>query len=201
VRWRVALVLLQALLPAAAASTFWIPLDGRQYLAKPACGLLLAATAAAWLGLAARAWRESVTLVPPVVIVRNVFRTRRIPLTDVTGVAFGRGGAGVLRLVAALPAAALPPVGAPAAGAPAAEIISPQRARRRLGAGMALLVPAGLLGTLGSGPGLAASATNLAGRMLLLGAAVMIGPAACAALDRCCARWRGRPGRALDRVP
>ena len=54
-------------------------------------------------------------------IVRNVFRTRRIPLTDVTGVAFGRGGAGVLRLFAALPAAALPPVGAPAAGAPAGD--------------------------------------------------------------------------------
>ena len=91
-------------------------------------------------------------------------------------------------------AAGLPPL------PPRPEVITPRSARRLLGTGTALLVPAGLLGTLGSGPGLAASATSLAGRVLLLAAASMIGPAAAATLDRGCARWRGRP-RALEHVP
>src|SRR5450756_82168 len=66
--------------------------------------LVLAGSVLAWLALAGRAWRESVTLAPDLLVVRDVFRTRRIALADVTGVSFGRAGMVAVRTAgAALP--------------------------------------------------------------------------------------------------
>lgn len=87
-RYRIVLIALQALIPGIAASFFWLPMTGDWYLPAPVSWLLVAAAGVAWLKLADRAWQESVTLTPDMLVVRNVFRTRRLPLADVTGARF-----------------------------------------------------------------------------------------------------------------
>lgn len=108
-RWRLLLIAVQAVLPALGTGVFWMavdwtPANGDQYLAAPWNWLVLAGSVLAWLALAGRAWRESVTLAPDLLVVRDVFRTRRIALADVTGVSFGRAGMVAVRTAgAALP--------------------------------------------------------------------------------------------------
>jgi hypothetical protein len=43
-----------------------------------------------WQKLARESWQESVTLTEGMLVVRNVFRTRRVPLADVSAVWFRR---------------------------------------------------------------------------------------------------------------
>jgi hypothetical protein len=102
-RWRLMLIAIQALIPGMAAATFWVPHTGDRYLAMPLSWLLVAVATIAWLTLAGRAWRESVTLTPDMLVVRNVFRTWRVPVAEVTGVSFRRGA--VLAITVAGPAA------------------------------------------------------------------------------------------------
>jgi hypothetical protein len=56
------LIAIQALIPAAAASLFWLPWTGSKDVPKPVAWLFLAVSSAAFVLLARRAWRESVTL-------------------------------------------------------------------------------------------------------------------------------------------
>jgi len=88
VRYRVVIIAVQALLPGAAASLFWVPVTGDWLMPAPVTWLLLAGAAAAWLTLAHRAWQESATLAADTLVARNVFRTRRVPLADLTGLRF-----------------------------------------------------------------------------------------------------------------
>jgi len=101
-RYRITLVAVQALIPLAAASLFWVPVTGSWYLPAPLTWLLLAACGMVWQKLARESWQESVTLAEGMLVVRNVFRTRRVPLADISAVWFRRGAL----VVAAAPAAA-----------------------------------------------------------------------------------------------
>jgi hypothetical protein len=101
VRCRIVLIAFEALMPGTAALFFWVPMTGNQYLPAVLTWLLLAGTSVAWLKLAGRTWDESATLTQDLLVVRNVFRTQRLPLADVTGVRFRKGA---LVLSAAAPA-------------------------------------------------------------------------------------------------
>jgi hypothetical protein len=78
---RVLLVALQGLVPAFAAALVWQPVDGPgSYLLPKAASLLItAAVCAGWFALGRRTWRESATVGPDAIVVRNVFRTCRVP--------------------------------------------------------------------------------------------------------------------------
>ena len=90
-RYRITPVAVQALIPLAAASLFWVPVTGSWYLPAPLTWLLLAACGMVWQKLARRTWQESVMLTEGMLVVRNVFRTRRVPLADISAVWFRRG--------------------------------------------------------------------------------------------------------------
>lgn len=79
VGFRVLIIAAQAVIPGIVASLFWVPWSGREIVPQPVTWSLLAVTGAAWLGLARRAWNQSVTLTADSVVVRNVFQTRRLP--------------------------------------------------------------------------------------------------------------------------
>jgi uncharacterized protein YfiM (DUF2279 family) len=89
-RHRVVIIAIQALLPGTAVSFFWLPVTGDRLMPAPVAWLLLTA---AWLTLAYRAWQESATLTADALVVRNVFRTRRAPLGDLTRLRFRNQGA------------------------------------------------------------------------------------------------------------
>jgi len=95
VHYRLLIIGIQALLPAAAASMFWVPWTTRTYVPRAVVWLLLAVGGAGFLVYAIRAWHESVTLTTDKLIVRNVFRSREIPLAHVTSVRFRRFGVGL----------------------------------------------------------------------------------------------------------
>jgi hypothetical protein len=90
-RYRITPVAVQALIPLAAASLFWVPVTGSWYLPAPLTWLLLAACGMVWQKLARRTWQESVMLTEGMLVVRNVFRARRVPLADISAVWFRRG--------------------------------------------------------------------------------------------------------------
>ena len=134
VRYRITLIVVQALLPGIAVSFFWVPVSGNHVLPAPLTWLILTAALATWTPLAARAWRESATLTPDLLVVRNVFRTRRIPLAAVTTVRirgprpFGQWAALTVSATqqpahSAAPAATSSPV--PPDPAPAASVLAP----------------------------------------------------------------------------
>lgn len=82
--FRVVIITAQAIIPAIAASLFWVPWSGGGTVPRPVIWSLLAVTGTAWLKLARRAWNESVTLTADSVLIRNVFRTRQLPLADIS---------------------------------------------------------------------------------------------------------------------
>jgi hypothetical protein len=81
--YRIVLVLLQAVVPALAG------ILARSHGAVGAAALVISVTA--WLGLAIRTWRESATLGPGTLEIRNIFRTVRLDVTAVSGVWFRQG--------------------------------------------------------------------------------------------------------------
>jgi hypothetical protein len=105
-RYRITLVAVQALIPLAAASLFWVPVTGSWYLPAPLTWFLLAACSILWQKLVGRTWQESVALTEGMLVVRNVFRTRKVPLADISAVWFRRGALVVVVVAAAAAAAA-----------------------------------------------------------------------------------------------
>lgn len=81
--YRIVLVLVQAVVPALVA------ILARSHGAVGAAALVISVMA--WLGLAIRTWRESATLRPGALEIRNIFRTVRLDVTSVSGVWFRQG--------------------------------------------------------------------------------------------------------------
>jgi hypothetical protein len=81
--YRIILALAQAAVPALS----WMIV--RSHTAIGVAALVIAIMA--WLGLAVRTWRESATLTPSTLEIRNVFRTFRLDVTSVSGIWFSRG--------------------------------------------------------------------------------------------------------------
>jgi hypothetical protein len=94
---RVLLIIAQAAIPASLSILIWAPVSGRYYLPKAVSLLITAIACALWFALARRAWRESATVGPDVIVVRNVLRCYRVPVANVTGLRFGGGNSPQLR--------------------------------------------------------------------------------------------------------
>jgi hypothetical protein len=90
--YKLILIAIQALLPAAAASLFWMAWTAENYVSRPVVWLLLSCSSAALVLLARRTWLASVTLTEDTLIVRNVLRSHEIPLAAVTSVRFRKMG-------------------------------------------------------------------------------------------------------------
>jgi hypothetical protein len=71
---------------------FWAPGIVDPFRPDLLSWLVLAASGLVWLKLAGRTWHESATLTTDMLVARNVFGTRRLPLVDVTMVHFRRWG-------------------------------------------------------------------------------------------------------------
>jgi hypothetical protein len=97
--YRLALISAQGLIPGLAT----LAVAGLPHFPRPA-GLAVVGTAiTAWVGLAVRGWSERVIATPGTLEIRSVFRTRRIPMSAVSGVRFSRGA---LRITVADPGVA-----------------------------------------------------------------------------------------------
>jgi hypothetical protein len=81
--YRIVLILVQAAVPTLA----W--LLGKSHAAVGAAALVIAIMA--WLCLAVRTWRESATLRPGTLEIRNIFRTAACDVNSVSAVWFSRG--------------------------------------------------------------------------------------------------------------
>jgi hypothetical protein len=92
--YRIVLVVVQAVVPALAGML------ARSHGVVGAAALVISVVA--WLGLAIRTWRESATLRPGTLEIRNIFRTARLDVTSVSGVWFRQGA---LRIAVADPSA------------------------------------------------------------------------------------------------
>jgi hypothetical protein len=90
--YRIVLVVAQAAMPGFAALLVWTTMGFSSRLARPISVPVLALATAAWLVLATRTWRASVTLTPGTLQVSNVFRTVRCEVSSVTRVWFSQGG-------------------------------------------------------------------------------------------------------------
>jgi hypothetical protein len=84
---RVVGIAFQALFPLLAAALISLPPSSSPGLVSWG---VVAAMALACVPLARQAWLESVTLTADALVIRNVFTTRRILLTDIAGVTVGR---------------------------------------------------------------------------------------------------------------
>jgi len=133
--FRVVIIATQAIIPGIAASLFWVPWSGGGTVPQPMTWSLLAVTGAAWLVLARRAWNESVTLTADSVVIRNVFRIRRLPLAGISLVRWRHNH----MLVISAEVRAAPGPAAPAGG----------RHRGRHAAGLAVAAAATRLGAAG----------------------------------------------------
>jgi hypothetical protein len=81
--YRIVLVLVQAVVPVL------VGILARSHGAVGAAALVISVTA--WLGLAIRTWRESASLSPGTLEIRNIFRTVRLDVTTVSGLRFRQG--------------------------------------------------------------------------------------------------------------
>jgi hypothetical protein len=81
--YRIVLVLVQAVVPTL------VGIFARSHGAVGAAALVISVMA--WLGLAIRTWRESATLRPGTLEIRNIFRTVRLDVGSVSGVWFRQG--------------------------------------------------------------------------------------------------------------